>query len=81
MKKVKRLFLFSCIFLFLFGNKLIAQDMIQKLERAISNLQPFTSEFVQEYYDAFQDKKEISKGKFYFMQFTHAFSGFIEYVF
>ena len=56
------------ILIFSFSRLTFANGEIQVLDRAIKAIQPFTSEFTQEYYDAFQDKHVISNGKLSFMQ-------------
>ncbi len=65
-KQINILTYFS--FILLFHTISFAGERIQVLDEAIKAMQPFTCEFSQEYYDAFQDKKAISKGRLSFMQ-------------
>lgn len=45
-----------------------AGERIERLESTINNIQPFSSQFRQFYYDAFQEKTMQSNGEFYFRQ-------------
>jgi outer membrane lipoprotein carrier protein len=68
MVKVCKSFLYIVLPLLVFNNTMYAQSTIHQLESTIKQLQPFNGRFVQEYFDAFQEKKASASGVFSFMQ-------------
>jgi outer membrane lipoprotein carrier protein len=61
-------FLLIPVMIFVLASPLTAGDNILQLKKSIRQFRPFHCRFVQEYFDAFQEKTISSSGHFSFMQ-------------